>query len=166
MKSCVRKAMRTRWIAIWQGQMLEHLMHQSSPCNICLRNTYPMEYPCWLLLEDILKAIYPSFKAETKTHRFTWFSTTTWRSAAQQWSGIGNPEICRCFTWPTSTSRFYLQCWSVTVLSSSPTPTKWHLNMRFGERASRSSTSWTLPQLLKVSSWCTASWWSLFPTRE
>ena len=144
---------------------MEHRTNQSSPWNICLRNTYSLKLLCWWLLEDILKAIFLPFKAITQAHIFVLFSTTVWRSTARQWAGSGNPNLHRFRTWTTLTLLFPLQCQSVTVLSSSPTPTQWYLQTRFGEHVIRSSVSWTLPQFLKASSWCTASRRRSFPTR-
>ena len=113
------------------------------------------EPPCWWHLEDISEAICLSFKAKTQAHIFAHFSTTTRRITVQKWARSGNPKLCRCRKWKILMSMFSLQCRSATVLYLSPTPTEWHLQTRFGERASRLGVSWTLPWLLEASSWCT-----------
>ena len=68
----------------------------------------------------------------------------------RKWDVSGNPKIRRCHTWTISTSLFSLKWWGATVLYSSSTSKKWHLQTRFGEHASHFGMSWALPQFLRL----------------
>ena len=115
-KSCVRKAMRAWWLALWQEQMLEYWMHQSSPWNICPRNTYCLYRRAggsWRIFQRLFDYLT---RQQHRPYAYTQFSTTKWRSTAQKWAGIGNYKLCICRTWTISTSLFYLQHRNNTVL--------------------------------------------------
>ena len=93
-------------------------MHQSSPWNICLRNTCSLKLPCWCLMDDILEAICLYLKATTQAHIFTQF--TQLHEVVLHVNGleVGNPSssdatheqsLTRCFPWNVEASQCSIQ---------------------------------------------------------